>query len=82
VPSGLSALRIGIDWGNPALDLDLYVYDPNGNLVASSATLNMPEAVAIPSPQAGSWTVVVEGYLNTPVTYDGFAEGDKLVRRR
>jgi serine protease AprX len=82
VPSGLSALRIGIDWGNPALDLDLYVYDPNGNLVASSATLNMPEAVAIPNPQAGSWTVVVEGYLNTPVTYDGFAEGDKLVRRR
>lgn len=82
VPSGLSALRISIDWGNPAMDLDLYVYDPNGNLVASSATLNMPEAVAIPNPQAGTWTVVVEGYLNTPVTYNGFAEGDKLVRMR
>lgn len=82
VPSGYGALRIVTSWANPAEDLDLYVYDPQGNLVASSATLSVPEQVIVPNPQAGSWKVVMEGYLNTNAFYQGLAEGDKLVRVR
>ena len=82
VASGTTALRVMIDWANPAEDLDLYVYDPAGNLAASSATLNVPEAVSIASPAAGTWMVVVKGYLNTSISYEGLAEGDKLERVR
>lgn len=80
VPRGYTALHITTSWLNPAKDLDLYVYDPQGNLVASSATLNVPELVSIPNPVAGNWRVVMRGYLNLDTTYIGLAEGDKLVR--
>ena len=79
VPAGTSAVRITTDWGNPALDLDLYVYDPSGNLIGSSAQgASVSEAVAIPNPVAGSYEVVLEGYLNTPTDYQGTAEIDTL----
>jgi serine protease AprX len=82
VPAGLSALRVKVDWGNPAYDLDLYVYDPNGNLVGSSAQgTSSTEEVAIPKPVAGTWKVEVRGYLNAPVSYTGQAEGDIFVRK-
>jgi serine protease AprX len=81
VPSGYTALHISTSWLNPAADLDLYVYDPRGNLVASSATLNVPEQVSIANPVAGAWRVVMRGYLNPDTTYIGLAEGDRLVRR-
>ncbi|RIH81662.1 Serine protease AprX [Calidithermus terrae] len=82
VPAGYTALHVRTDWGNPALDLDLYVYAPDGRLMGSSAQgASSGEAVSIPNPQAGSWKVVLEGYLNTPTTYEGVAEGDKLVRQ-
>jgi serine protease AprX len=80
VPAGAHALRITTDWGNPALDLDLYVYDPSGNLVASSANgTSTSEAVSIPRPVAGTWRVHLKGFLNTPTSYTGSAEVDKLV---
>ena len=60
VPAGASALRATTNWGNPALDLDMYVYGPNGQLVASSATgTSASEAVSIPNPPAGIWRVQV-----------------------
>ena len=37
VPAGSNALRLKTTWGNPGYDLDLYVYDPRGNLIGSSA---------------------------------------------
>jgi serine protease AprX len=81
VPAGVSALRVSTDWGNPALDLDLYVYGPNGALIGSSAQgASTGEAVAIPNPAAGSYEVVLEGYLNTPTTYQGVAEIDTTSR--
>jgi serine protease AprX len=80
VPAGTNALRITTDWGNPAFDLDLYVYDPSGNLVASSANgTSVSEAVSIPRPVAGTWRVQLKGYLNTATAYTGSAEVDKLV---
>jgi serine protease AprX len=80
VPAGTNALRISTTWGNPALDLDLYVYDPSGNLVASSANgTSVSEAVSIPRPVAGTWRVQLKGFLNTPTSYTGTAEVDTLV---
>jgi len=82
VPSGASALRVATEWGNPALDLDLYVYGPNGNLVGSSAQgASTGEAVAIPNPAAGTYKVVLKGYLNTPTDYQGTAETDTVTTR-
>jgi serine protease AprX len=79
VPSGASALRVETDWGNPAYDLDLYVYDPSGNLVASSADFGTPsEAVAIPNPVAGNYRVQLKGWLNGPTPYTGTAEIDTV----
>ncbi|QRN96561.1 S8 family serine peptidase [Archangium violaceum] len=80
VPAGASALRVTTSWGNPALDLDLYVYDPSGNLVGSGATgTSAAESVSIPRPVAGTWRVVLKGYLNTPTSYTGTAAVDTLV---
>jgi serine protease AprX len=80
VPSGANALRISTNWGNPALDLDMYVYDPSGNLVASSATgTSAKESVSIAYPVAGAWRVQLKGYLNTPTSYTGTAAVDTLV---
>ena len=80
VPAGANALRIKTDWGNPALDLDLFVYDPSGNLVATSATgTSTGESVSIPRPAAGTWRVQLKGYLNTPTRYTGTAQVDTLV---
>lgn len=82
VPSGASALRVVTEWGNPAYDLDLEVYDPAGRLVGSSAQgTSTGEAVSIPNPVAGNWKVVLKGYLNPTTTYTGTAEVDKVVRR-
>ncbi|WNG43404.1 S8 family serine peptidase [Archangium minus] len=80
VPAGANALRITTSWGNPVLDLDLYVYDPSGNLVGTSATgTSVSESVSIPRPVAGTWRVLLKGYLNTPTSYTGTAEVDTLV---
>jgi serine protease AprX len=79
VPAGASALRVETDWGNPGYDLDLYVYDPSGNLLASSAAFGTPsEAVAIPNPVAGDYRVQLKGYLNGPTPYTGTAEIDTV----
>lgn len=80
VPAGANALRVSTDWGNPALDLDLYVYGPNGDLVGSSANgTSTGEAVSIPNPAAGTWRVQLKGFLNTQTQYTGTAAVDTLV---
>jgi serine protease AprX len=80
VPAGASALRIGTEWGNPAFDLDLYVYGPNGELVGTSANgTSAGEAVSIPNPAAGTWRVQLKGFLNTPTQYTGTAAVDRRV---
>ncbi|GHF33027.1 serine protease AprX [Deinococcus metalli] len=79
VPAGASALRVLTDWGNPAYDLDLYVYNPAGQLVGSSAQgTSASEAVSIPNPVAGQWKVVLQGFLNAPTAYTGTAQTDKV----
>jgi serine protease AprX len=81
VPSGLEALRVKIEWLVAAEDIDLYVYDPSGELAASGATLSDPEVATVVGPEPGTWSVVVRGYINAATEYEGSAEGDLLVRR-
>lgn len=80
VPSGTSALKIKTDWGNPAYDLDLYVYDAAGKLVASSASgASASEEVMIPNPAAGTYRVQLKGFVNPQTSYQGTAETEQIV---
>ncbi|MFG2556933.1 S8 family serine peptidase [Streptomyces sp. NPDC048581] len=63
VPEGTTALDVAIgkvsDLGS---DLDLNVYDAEGNLVGQSADGDSEEAVSIADPAAGTYTVEVVGF--------------------
>ncbi|HZR95800.1 MAG TPA: S8 family serine peptidase [Gaiellaceae bacterium] len=64
VPSGATKLHVAI--GNPAepnTDLDLYVFDPSGNLVGQSAGSSANESVNIANPVAGTYTAVVDNFM-------------------
>ncbi len=45
-----------------AIDLDIFVYDPNGNQVASSTSGGTDELVDILLPMDGTWSVYVHGW--------------------
>lgn len=51
------------DWGHyPTHDIDLILFDPNGNPYYEGATLDSPERVGIENPEPGQWTILVTGY--------------------
>jgi hypothetical protein len=63
VPAG--ATRLDASIGNPSdvgADLDLYLYNAAGTLVAQQADGDAEEAVSLANPPAGTYTVVVDGY--------------------
>lgn len=63
--AGAAHLRVRMPPGSvadPAIDLDLFVYDPAGNQVASSTSGGTDEAIDIPLPADGDWTVYVHGW--------------------
>ncbi|MGV9939544.1 S8 family serine peptidase [Streptomyces sp. NPDC003401] len=63
VPAGAKSLDVSIGGVSDAsADLDLAVYDAAGNQVAQQADGDSEEAVSIPSPAAGTYTVEVAGY--------------------
>jgi hypothetical protein len=43
-------------------DLDLYLYDPDGNLVAESFTPTSAEQVDVSAPTVGDWKLIVHGW--------------------
>jgi hypothetical protein len=57
---------------NPDIDIDLYLYDPNGVQVASSTSGGTDELIDIPSPMDGTWTLYVHGWetLGVSQPYD------------
>jgi serine protease AprX len=74
VAPGTVSLEIAVDWSTIASDLDLALYDPQGRLVATSATVQAlynyaNETVHVDRPTAGGWTVTVKGLLNAPQDY-------------
>lgn len=63
VPAGAERLDVAIGGvSDNAADLDLTVYDQNGNQVGQSADGDSEEAVSISKPAAGTYTVEVVGY--------------------
>ncbi|MFD8521170.1 S8 family serine peptidase [Streptomyces capillispiralis] len=63
VPAGAASLDVAIgNVSDAAADLDLAVYDQDGNAVGSSADGDSEESVSIASPAAGTYTIEVVGY--------------------
>ncbi|MET9252478.1 S8 family serine peptidase [Streptomyces sp. NPDC003717] len=63
VPAGATALNVAIgNVSDAAADLDLTVYNAAGAVVGQSADGDSEEAVSVPSPAAGTYTVEVAGY--------------------
>ncbi|MEU6192167.1 S8 family serine peptidase [Streptomyces sp. NPDC047061] len=63
VPEGTASLDVAI--GNPAdaaADLDLAVYDADGNLLGWDADSDADESVSVTKPAAGTYTIEVLGY--------------------
>jgi subtilisin family serine protease len=65
--SGAAHFRVAIppEATEADADLDVYVFDPSGTLVASSTKGGTDEQVDIDSPDDGTWTVWVHGW-STP----------------
>ncbi|HEX6290536.1 MAG TPA: S8 family serine peptidase [Herpetosiphonaceae bacterium] len=84
VAPGTVSLEVTVDWNIIASDLNLYLYDPQGVLVAKSETVQAVynyanEHVHVNSPAAGTWTVRVSGLLNAPQAYRATSNGVVLV---
>ncbi|QTD98576.1 S8 family serine peptidase [Streptomyces cyanogenus] len=63
VPAGATSLDVAIGGvSDTAADLDLAVYDASGKEVGKSADGDSEEAVSVPSPAAGTYTIQVVGY--------------------
>jgi hypothetical protein len=62
IPAGTTLARFDEVAADAADDLDLYVFDDAGALVASSATGAASERVDMPDPAAGTYTVLVNGF--------------------
>ena len=52
--------EVRVQWPDASVDWDVYVYDSEGNPVASAASLADPEIAVLLEPQPGTYTVVVE----------------------
>ncbi|MFF3345179.1 S8 family serine peptidase [Streptomyces sp. NPDC002779] len=63
VPEGAASLDVAIgNVSDTAADLDLTVYDKDGKQVAQAADGDSEEAVSLPKPAAGTYTIEVVGY--------------------
>ncbi|MDX3804136.1 S8 family serine peptidase [Streptomyces sp. AK04-3B] len=63
VPAGAKSLDVSIgNVSDASADLDLTVFDAAGKQVAQQADGDAEEAVSIPSPAAGTYTIEVAGY--------------------
>ncbi len=63
--SGAALLRVALppESTEAGADLDVFVYDPNGDFVASSTLGGTDELVDIVLPMDGTWKVYVHGWL-------------------
>ena len=88
LPPGLwrrpGGVQIGIRWDDEAQDLGLYVYGPDGSLVASSdgTFVTMAESVLVRQPANGDYRVVVLPRQTERLAYEGLAEVEFLPAAR
>jgi hypothetical protein len=72
--SGVAHFRLALppESTEPNADLDVYVYDPNGDLVATSTAGGTNEQIDIQLPEDGTWTVYIHGWqtVGPDTTYD------------
>jgi hypothetical protein len=75
---------VRIDWEDSSADLDLFVYDADGNQVATSASGGgTSEATSLGQPAPGDYTITAASFLGAPgTTYTGTATltSQKLVK--
>ncbi len=75
-PPGNFVLTVRVDPRNVADDVDLFIRDASGETVASSSNSTGVEEVVLVNPAAGTYTVVVQPFLVSPLSggvYDGVA---------
>jgi serine protease AprX len=86
VPTGTTGITARIEWPDYAQDIDMYIYDVNGKLVASSTNYNPDTGEGVEQASAsgadpmapgtfpaGTWTIEVRGYqVIDPQQYDGW----------
>lgn len=68
IPPGTPAVTFSLSWDGdwaafPTNDLDMVLLGPGGVVNIDGATANSPEKVTIQDPAAGTWTIVVDGFL-------------------
>lgn len=76
IPAGATQAVFQVRWRDnwshyPTSDIDLYAFDPIGNVNIDGATLNSPEEVTIVNPKSGTWTFLVDGF-DIPGSFDIF----------
>ena len=54
--------ELHVEWPGADVDWDVYIYDEDGNFVASAASLDNPEIARLIEPEAGEYTAVIENY--------------------
>jgi hypothetical protein len=55
---------------DPDIDLDMFVFDPNGNEVANSTSGGTDELVDITNPMDGTWSVYIHGWQTVEPSAD------------
>jgi len=55
-------LSIELTWDESRSDLDLYLYNPNGELAGKSEGYDVIESLEIPNPKPGPWKVNIYGF--------------------
>lgn len=77
------AVQIAIKWEDESQDLDLYVFGPDGDEVASSAgPVSTAESVNIDNASNGDYRVVVVPSGAEETEYEGVADIERYNRRR
>lgn len=81
IPAGVALAQFDLLWNQnwsvfPTADLDLYVFDPDFNLLSvDGATLNSPERVVIEAPAEGTYFILVDGFeLFEPDTFQVYVK--------
>jgi serine protease AprX len=68
VGADTATIRARLGWSG-GVDLDLYLVDPNGQTVASAATLANPEVLEFRVSEPGTYTYRVTGYVSLLSSY-------------
>jgi hypothetical protein len=64
VKPGATELRLTLDWIDEINDLDVFLFNPKGDLAATSFW-DHPEAISIEHPTPGQWTVAIMAWWLT-----------------